>query len=268
MHSSYVHLWVHLLYKANWRSREFMSKGEIIQLKPGQFITGRDQLSAETGIHRSSIERILKVFEKEQQIEQQKTNKGRLITILSWDKYQAGEQQIEQQMSNQRASSEHPVSTPEEVKEVKDYKDNTDNTGSLPAAPPPAEKKVFSKPSLQDLTAYFSEIGLNGQAGQEAEKFIDFYTSKGWMVGKVRMKDWKASARNWKKGVKGIHLSPTLPTRQPQPAVAPDPEQEARNQEAIRKRGEELREMNKQRGLVNGGERVPLREIAEKLKYQ
>lgn len=33
----------------------------------------------------------------------------------------------------------------------------------------------------------------------DAERFVDFYESKGWMVGKVKMKDWKASVRTWEK---------------------------------------------------------------------
>ena len=32
-----------------------------------------------------------------------------------------------------------------------------------------------------------------------AERFIDFYEMKGWMVGKNRMKNWKAAVRTWEK---------------------------------------------------------------------
>jgi hypothetical protein len=31
----------------------------------------------------------------------------------------------------------------------------------------------------------------------DAQRFVDFYESKGWMVGKSKMKDWKAAYRNW-----------------------------------------------------------------------
>ena len=33
----------------------------------------------------------------------------------------------------------------------------------------------------------------------DPEKFIDFYESKGWMVGKNKMKDWKAAVRTWER---------------------------------------------------------------------
>ena len=33
----------------------------------------------------------------------------------------------------------------------------------------------------------------------DPEKFIDFYESKGWMVGKNKMKDWRAAVRTWER---------------------------------------------------------------------
>jgi hypothetical protein len=56
--------------------------------------------------------------------------------------------------------------------------------------------------SIEVVCDYFTHLGLNGIAQEEAEKFFDYYTSNGWKVGKNPMKDWRATARNWKKGVK------------------------------------------------------------------
>ena len=47
---------------------------------------------------------------------------------------------------------------------------------------------------------YMYEKGVN--SATEPEKFIDFYESKGWVVGKAKMKCWKAAVRNWLKGYK------------------------------------------------------------------
>ena len=33
----------------------------------------------------------------------------------------------------------------------------------------------------------------------DAQSFVDFYDSKGWVVGKSPMKDWKAAVRTWEK---------------------------------------------------------------------
>lgn len=105
--SEYVHLWIHILMKANHADSEFLWNGTIIKVGRGQLITGRDVLSAETGIKSSKIQRVLKVFENEQQIEQQTTNKFRLITILNYEKYQSTEQQNKPPLNSQRTATEH-----------------------------------------------------------------------------------------------------------------------------------------------------------------
>lgn len=121
--SEYFHLWHHILYRANHKEVEIMFNGKNIKLKAGQFITGRKALSLETGINESKIERILTFFEKnEQQIEQQKSNRNRLITVLLWSRYQQTEQLTEQQVNNNRTTSEQQVNTDNNDKNVKNDK--------------------------------------------------------------------------------------------------------------------------------------------------
>ena len=52
----------------------------------------------------------------------------------------------------------------------------------------------FVPPTHQDVSDYCQE---KGYTNVDIERFIDFYESKGWMVGKNKMKDWKAAVRNW-----------------------------------------------------------------------
>lgn len=56
-------------------------------------------------------------------------------------------------------------------------------------------KKRFSKPSVVEIQTYVVEI----EAGIQAEAFFDYYETKGWIVGKSPMKDWKAAVRTWKR---------------------------------------------------------------------
>lgn len=108
----YFKLWCHLIMKATHQGMEFWFNKQNIKLNPGQFITGRKKLSEETGIHASKVERILTYFEKiEQQIEQQKTPRNRLITIVNFASYQKPEQHNEQPVNNQRTTNEQPVNT-------------------------------------------------------------------------------------------------------------------------------------------------------------
>lgn len=54
-------------------------------------------------------------------------------------------------------------------------------------------KKKFTPPTTEEVRQYAGEIG----ATIDADRFVDFYASKGWMVGKTKMSDWKAAVRNW-----------------------------------------------------------------------
>lgn len=105
--SEYVHLMLELLLCANHKEVEFLFNGKIMRVKPGQFITGRKELSVNTGIQESKVERILNCFENEHLIEQQKTNKYRIITMLSAGGIFKDEQQNEQELNNKRTTSEH-----------------------------------------------------------------------------------------------------------------------------------------------------------------
>ena len=51
----------------------------------------------------------------------------------------------------------------------------------------------FTKPTLSEVKAYCEER----QNHVDAQRFIDYYESKGWLVGKSPMKDWKAAVRTW-----------------------------------------------------------------------
>ena len=55
--------------------------------------------------------------------------------------------------------------------------------------------KRFCPPTLQEVQAYIQEKGYS----IDAEAFIAFYESKGWMVGKNKMKDWRMAIVTWSK---------------------------------------------------------------------
>lgn len=53
----------------------------------------------------------------------------------------------------------------------------------------------MKKPTVEEIKAYCKERKNN----IDAEQFFDYYTSNGWMVGKVKMKDWQAAIRTWER---------------------------------------------------------------------
>lgn len=53
--------------------------------------------------------------------------------------------------------------------------------------------KRFVPPTLEEVSAYCDERAK----GVNPQKWHDFYCAKGWMVGRNKMKDWKAAVRTW-----------------------------------------------------------------------
>lgn len=73
---------------------------------------------------------------------------------------------------------------------------------SIPVQPSPKgeKRKRFKPPTPEEADAYAVEwCSAKGYdpSGFSGERFVDFYASKGWVVGKSPMKDWKSAARNW-----------------------------------------------------------------------
>lgn len=113
--SERLHIWIHLLLNANHKDKKIWINGEELLIKRGQLLTSRKSISENIFVNESKIYRSLKFFEKEHQIEQQKTNKFTLITIVNYDNYQKSEQQneqsSEQQMNNKRTTNEQQMNT-------------------------------------------------------------------------------------------------------------------------------------------------------------
>ena len=57
----------------------------------------------------------------------------------------------------------------------------------------PTRTKRFAPPTVDEVKAYCQER----QNGVDPQRFVDYYSSNGWMVGKNKMKDWKAAVRTW-----------------------------------------------------------------------
>lgn len=73
-------------------------------------------------------------------------------------------------------------------------KENKENT----------KRKDFVPPTWNEVANYiWNKVVSEGKKPDKnkiktvAESLVDFYQSKGWIVGKVKMKDWKAATNNW-----------------------------------------------------------------------
>jgi len=108
--SEAVHLWIHLLIIANRSEKDVLIGLQKVNVKPGQMITSRKSIAEKTGISESKIERLLKIFERNGQIEQQANSKFRVITVVKWLEYQESEQQ-----ANSKRTAKSPPDSKEKI---------------------------------------------------------------------------------------------------------------------------------------------------------
>ena len=98
-------------------------------------------------------------------------------------------------------SSRHTTGIPDGIPVVDAGKDSIgkdsigkSRLGEGDKADKPPTRPRFSPPSVEDVRTYCME---QGYAAVDPQRFVDYYASNGWMVGKNRMKDWKAAVRGW-----------------------------------------------------------------------
>lgn len=168
--SDYLSVWIYLLLNAEHDERTILFGGNKIILKPGQLITGRKSIAEFLQINESKVKRILMDFENDQQIDRQRSNKNSLISLKNWDKYQFCDRQNDQQVTNERPTSDQQVTTYQEVKKSK--KDNNIYTRAFEefweAYPRKKDKGNAFKKFNARLNSGFSEVELVGAAKKYA----------------------------------------------------------------------------------------------------
>jgi len=103
-----------------------------------------------------------------------------------------GNLNAKKQPRNDRKTTEKQPN--KDVNKDKEY--NIENANIETKVSNGADKSTrFVPPSLIDVQEYIQKNNYS----VDALTFIDFYTSKGWMVGSNKMKDWKAAVRTWQR---------------------------------------------------------------------
>ncbi len=156
--------------------------------KDGTCFPAQDTLAYELGIGRRQVIRLLKELEDLKFIQVEKPS-GLQKLKHSTNRYAFLWHDIfSTSGSDINVTSGHDVNvtsykgTEENQKEQEIHKESKART-----------KKPFSPPSLTDIQAYC----LERKNQIDPQRFLSYYESNGWRVGKNPMKDWKAAIRNW-----------------------------------------------------------------------
>lgn len=127
-------LWTLCLCEATHKGLKQMVGNQVVDLLPGQFITGRNDLEEmfNKGIKKTknsknsnsqfvegqTLYRWLELFEEMEMLNIKKTNKYSVITVLNWNKYQGDLTTDEQQLNNSLTSDEQQINTNKNDKNV------------------------------------------------------------------------------------------------------------------------------------------------------
>lgn len=79
-----------------------------------------------------------------------------------------------------------------EIEEDKEKEKEEEKKSDIPQA---ETRKRFTPPSVEEVKSYCAERKNN----VDAQRFVDYYTANGWLVGKNKMKDWRAAVRTWER---------------------------------------------------------------------
>ena len=173
--SEAVHLFLFMLIKANHKS----GKWQGIDIERGQFISSLANISNATGISVQTIRTILKKLEKTNEIELKSTSQYTIVTICKYECYQDENETSNKPITNNQQTTNKQLTTNKNEKNVKN------------------ERSIFIEPTYNEILEYCSER----KNGVDVNKFLNFYSAKGWMVGKNKMIDWKACIRTWEKPI-------------------------------------------------------------------
>lgn len=172
--------WIDLLLLANHADKKFLLGNELVECKAGSFITSELKLMERWGWSKAKVRSFLALLESDHMITKKTDRKKTTITIENYSVYSVYET-TEEPEKDCKKTAEEPQ---------KDTNNNVNNDNNVNNT---TNKGRFTPPTVEEVREYCQER----KNSISPESFVNYYTSKGWMIGKNKMKDWKAAVRSW-----------------------------------------------------------------------
>jgi len=164
------------------------------EIKRGELITSLSIIAEDNQYYeqkairrwsRQKVARMLRKLKEQERIELITDTYGTHISICNYDLYQ-----------NPRAYKADNSGTVADNSGTTPYIYNNGNNGNNGNNDNKKKARAkFTKPTVQEVSEYANSINyisLNSQL------FVDTYDARGWMIGKNKMKDWRAAVRTWR----------------------------------------------------------------------
>lgn len=183
-------VFIYCLLKAN----HITKKWQGIEIKPGQFITSYEKIATDLNIGVQSVRTSIKKLNLTGELTNKTTSRYSIITVKNWNRFQETNKQTNNQLTINQQSTNNQLTTTNNEKNDKN------------------DKNIFVVPKIEEIKKYCSERKNKINPLQ----FYDYYQSNGWMVGRNKMKDWRAAVRTWEQKSKAN--SPPTPYREYNPS--------------------------------------------------
>jgi hypothetical protein len=169
--------WNDILLSVNFADAKQVIKGKIYNIKRGESTMSLDTWAKRWNWDKSKVRRFLTLLQSDGMIVLVSDNITTHLTVCNYASYQDERNASETPMKRKRNADEIQTTPIKEEQEQQEQKEGK-----------------FIKPTIEQIKDYMKELGMN----DISERWMSHYESNGWLVGKNKMKDWKASVRTWK----------------------------------------------------------------------
>lgn len=191
--------WIDLLLAVTFdRGSIKVKNGQRIELRRGECGYSNQTLANRWGWSRGKVTRFLLHLESQKMIQQKKVSNFNVIKVLNFENFQ---NDTTNDTTYDTTNGHQTVQQTDTIKNVK----NVENVKNV-------KNDYFIIPKIEEIKKYCNERNNKINPLQ----FYDYYQSNGWMVGRNKMKDWKAAVRTWEQKSKAN--SPPTPYREYNPS--------------------------------------------------
>lgn len=192
----YLGAWYDLIGLAEWKGSVKVKRGNMFDTQRGMVYFSISALADRWGWTWKTTKRFLNMLERDGMVHIREQNGEHNVFLDNYAKYQdigANTEQSEKQSIGLSRGLSRGQSTGQSKSHFlpnnEEYKEHIEGENGTTTKRP----KRFAPPTREELVQYSSEKGL----GLNVDRFLDYYESNGWRVGKNPMKDWRAAARTW-----------------------------------------------------------------------
>lgn len=168
----WLKIWMFILLNVSYEDKRF---------KKGTYFFRYHWIADRTGTTYDQVRRCIDYLKVSHSIATQKATQGIIITVLNFAKYQDITK-----FKSQTENSNHATRKPHGSHNITNNVTTEQETN--------IRESRFAPPSIENVSA---EIADKKYTSMTAGSFWNFYETKGWMVGKSKMKNWKSALAGW-----------------------------------------------------------------------